>query len=47
MSSLVRRLETEIEELKKSLYNSTDRLKVHYQIEEKKQELNFLKIREK
>lgn len=43
MSNLEKVLENEIEQLKKSLYNSNDRLKIHYEIEEKKQELIVLK----
>ena len=43
MSNIEKVLENEIEELKKSLYNSNDRLKIHYLIEEKKLELITLK----
>lgn len=43
MSNLEKVLENEIEQLKRSLYNSNDRLKIHYKIEEKKQELIAVK----
>ena len=43
MRNLEKVLENEIENLKRSLYNSNDRLKIHYKIEEKKQALSALK----